>query len=562
MTADVPADAMMQTGLAFYRRGDFAAAAKAFREILQRDPDNSAARVNLANALWAQGNVGAARHEAEAAVAAMPALAEAWIILGAIRLDSGMTLPAVQAYAEACLLTPHAIAAPAGLAAAYLAAGQLKAAADAAAVALALDPHHAHAMMTLGTAFAAMGKPEAAIMIFDKALHANPRHPRMFLNRGNAWLDLDQLEQAEADIRAAITMDPLLKEAHASLGFLLTVQGNAQGAKAACEAALKLDHDFAVAHWNLGVAALLDGDFVKGFAAYEWRKRHPVFGAAFTQGDMPDWTGESLAGKHLLVRAEQGLGDAIMLARFLPCLAAQAGRVTLHCAPCLAPLLRQLDVPVVPMDQPPPCHDYAVDQMSLPHLLGLTQDIIPLAEGYLAADPARAKYWQAILPRHDGRRRIGLVWAGNPLHHNDRRRSLPAGVLQPLLALPDTQFISLQLGPRAGEYPILDIAPLLTDFAETAAVVAQLDAVVTVDSAVAHLAGALGVPCHVLLSAAVDWRWQLNRRDTPWYRSVRLYRQNRLGDWSKPAHDVLDALAVPEPDRMNRLMSLTGHVMA
>ncbi len=550
MNADVPPDAMMQAGVACYRRADFAAAASAFRGVLERDPDNHAARVNLANALWSQGALQPAAQAAEAAVTAMPSLAEAWIILGAIRLDRGMAPQSVQAYAEACRLKPHMAAAQAGLAAALLAAGELAASADAAMAALALHPDHPHALTTLGTVLAATGKPETAIAAFDKVLQADPRNARLHLNRGNAWLDLDRLDHAEADIRAAIALDPALQEAHASLGFLLTVRGDTNGAISACEAALELNGDFAVAHWNLGVAALLQGDFIKGFAAYEWRKRHPVFGRAFTRGSMPEWTGESLASKHLLVRAEQGLGDTIMLARFLPGLAARAERVSLQCAPCLGPLLRQSGVSIISLNGPPPPHDCAVDQMSLPYLLGLTQDAIPAAAGYLAADPVRLKRWQALLPRAQRSRRIGLIWAGNPLHHNDRRRSLPAGVLQPLLALPDIQWISLQLGARTGEYQIVDLSPLLTDFAETAALVAQLDALVTIDSAVGHLAGAMGVPCHLLLSAAVDWRWQMDRRDSPWYRSVTLYRQERLGDWSRPIQDVVKALATaPAPMR-------------
>jgi tetratricopeptide (TPR) repeat protein len=543
MVSDSSPDALMRSGLAFCRSADFAAAAQAFRMLLDQEPEDAAARVNLANALWSAGRLDAAEVEAGAAVSTMPALAEAWIILGAIRLDRGLARQAVEAYAEACRLKPHAVAALAGLGAAHLAAGQPEAARDAAAAALALDPGHSHAATTLGAAMAASGAPDAAIAIYDKVLEAHPGRARVHLNRGNAWLDLDRPDMAEPDIRKAIAFEPGLKEAHASLGFLLTLRGDLQQALAACETALALDADFAVAHWNLGVAALLDGDFTRGFSEYEWRKRHPVFGRAFIRGNAPEWTGEPLAGRHLLVRAEQGLGDTIMLARFLPDLAARAGRVTLQCAPCLMPLLRQLGTGLVPSDALPPAHDYALDQMSLPHLLRLSPAVIPVPGGYLQADPARARHWRAILPRCPAMKRVGLIWAGNPLHHNDRRRSLPAGALQPLLDLPDIQFVSLQLGARAGEYPVLDLAPLLKDFGETAAVVAELDALVTVDSAVAHLAGAMGVPCHVLLSAAVDWRWQLNRQDTPWYTSMTLHRQEALGDWSKPMAGVVAALA-------------------
>ena len=536
-------ETLMQAGLAFHGCGDFHAAALAFAAVLDRDPDNVAARVNLANALWSQGAMEAARREAEAAIAAMPALAEAWITLGAIEYDSGAVPRAVHAYGEACRLKPHAVAAQAGLAAALLAGGEAEAALEPALAALALDPVNAHAMATLGAALNALGRPEAAIAAYDKGLAADPGNARMRLNRGNALLDLDRIDEAEAEIRAAIALAPGLKEAHASIGFLLTIRADGAGAKSACRAALAIDPDFAVAHWNLGVAALLEGDFTEGFAEYEWRKRHPVFGRAFTRGSAPEWTGEALTGRHLLVRAEQGLGDTIMLARFLPALEARAGRVTLQCPPCLAPLLRQLGIEIIVAEAPPPAHDLAVDQMSLPYLLGLTRDTIPNAEGYLAAEPARLARWEAILPRRQpGQKRVGLVWAGNPLHHNDRRRSLPPGALKPLLARQDISFVSLQMGARTGEYPVVDIAPLLTDFGETAAVVASLDAVVTVDSSVAHLTGALGVPCHILLPAVMDWRWQFDCAESPWYASVVLHRQRVLGDWSGPIHEIMAAI--------------------
>lgn len=540
---ELPAD-LMRSGCAAYARGDFATATVVFQTILATDASNIAARVNLANALWSQGALGAAQAEAEAAIAGMPLLAEAWVILGAIRLDSGVPLQAVAAYAEAARLKPKLVAAQAGHAAALLAAGNAAAARDAASAALEQDPANTHAAGTLGAAFAALGEPEAAIVLYNRAIQANPRDARARLNRGNARLDLDQIEPAEADIRAALSLDPALKEAHASLGFLLSLKNDLPSAIAACEAALVHDADFAVAHWNLGVAALLDGNFQRGFAEYEWRKRHPVFGRAFTRGPAPDWTGEELAGRHLLVRAEQGFGDTIMLARFLPVLASRAARVTLHCPRGLMPLLKSLGVELAPLDMPPPPHDFAVDQMSLPLRLGMTEAAIPKSEGYLTADRVRVRRWRAMLPSCPaGVRRIGLVWAGNPGHHNDRRRSLPARALAPLLALENLHFISLQVGPRAGEYPIIDISPLLADYAETAAVIANLDAVVAVDTSVAHLAGAMGVPCHLLLSFATDWRWQLQRQDSPWYASMSLHRQLHPGDWSDPVNAATAAMA-------------------
>jgi hypothetical protein len=316
---------------------------------------------------------------------------------------------------------------------------------------------------------------------------------------------------------------------------LLTIEGELDGAIAACEQAIAIDPDFAVGQWNRGVALLLNGDFAGGFAAYEWRKRHPVLRHYFAPLPGPDWRGEGLEGRHLLIRAEQGFGDTIMLSRFLPILAAAAKRVTLCCKPELFPLFREKKIALLALDAAPSeAVDFAVDQMSLPHLLRLTEATIPDAGGYLRADPERCAALAGMLP---ARPRVGLVWAGNAGHDNDRHRSLPPGALAPLLALAGVNFVSLQIGAREDEYGLPGAA--IRDYGDTAAIISQLDAVVSVDTSVAHLAGALGVPCHVLLSTACDWRWRLGRDDTAWYASLALHRQTILDDWAGPIASVL-----------------------
>lgn len=533
---------LLQSGIAAYRRGDFSTAAWDFSRILEAMPEHHGARVNLANALWSLGKLDAAEREAERARTDRPDSAEAWMVTGAIRLDRGDAKGAIAAYGQAVALRPGLASAHAGLGAAFLAIAEYAKAEASARDALALDPASTHARFTLGSARAEQGDPAAAVAAFDIVLAAEPGHARARLNRGNALVDLDRIAAAEADLRAAASLDPALKEAWASLGFVLTIQASLPAAIASCDRAIALDADFALAHWNRGVAMLLGGDFTAGFAAYEWRKRHPLYRHHFTPLSAPDWEGEPLDGKRLLVRAEQGFGDTIMLARFLPDLAARAARVTLACPPTLFPLFAGLGVGLHPLDQPPPEADCAIDQMSLPHRLGLTAPIIPRSKGYLAADPSRAVRWRAVLPAMPGRRKIGLVWAGNPGHGNDRRRSLPPHALAPLLERPGIDFVALQLGARHDEYPIPSLAPLIGDYGDTAAILAQLDAVVTVDTSIAHLAGAMGIPCHVLLSAACDWRWRLGYDTTPWYDSMVLHRQRRLGDWPGPIGSVIQAL--------------------
>ncbi len=530
-------------GLAAHGSGNYAEAAACFTGVLEVLPGFPAALANRGLALWSLGALDAAERDASAACAAMPNLAEGWMVAGAVRIDRGDAAGAVTAYAEAVRLRPGFAPAQAGLAAAHLAAGANAEAARCAALALALDPGCDHARFTLGSALSALGKPGPAIDLFNLVLAAQPGHAGALLNRGNALIGLDRIDEGEADLRAALEINPDLREALASLAVLRTIRGDTAEAIALCDRAIALDPDFAVAQWNRGVAALLSGDFATGFEAYEWRKRHPIYGPHFDRLPAPVWRGESLAGRHLLVRAEQGLGDTIMFARFLPALAAQARRVTLACHAPLFPLFAHLGIGLCRLDDPAPADvDCAIDQMSLPHVLRLTPSAIPASGGYLAAPEAEIARFADLAPRR-GERVFGLVWAGNPGHNNDRRRSLPPGAISSLFDLPGVHFVALQLGARCADYEIDSLASRITDFGATAGILHHLDGLVTVDTSIAHLAGAMGKPCHVLLSASCDWRWLLGRTDTPWYDSITLHRQEHLGDWSGPVRSVFAALS-------------------
>lgn len=531
------------SGIAAFRGGDHETAVACFTSVLNLLPGLAGALANRALALWSLGALDAAERDAGAACAANPQLAEAWMVRGAVRIDRGDAAGAVEAYAESMRLRPDFAPALAGLGAAHLAAGSHDEAARYAGLALAIDDKCTHARFTLGSALSARGDREAAIAMFDGVLAVEPRHVGALLNRGNALVELDRIDPGEADLRSGLEVDPDRKEALASLAVVRTIKGDTGEAMALCDRAIAADPDFAVAHWNRGVAALLAGDLTTGFAEYEWRKRHPVYAPHFDRLPAPVWEGESLAGRHLLVRAEQGLGDTIMFARFLPDLAARARRVSLACHETLFPLFRSMGIGLCQLDDPAPADlDCAIDQMSLPHVLRLTPDTIPNAEGYLRPSSGSIASLDDELARRPGERLFGLVWAGNPGHNNDRRRSLPPGALQPLIELPGIRFVALQLGARRDEYPVSGLASRISDFGATAEILDRLDGVITVDTSIAHLAGAMGKPCHVLLSASCDWRWLLGRTDTPWYRSITLHRQEWLGDWSGPLRSVSAAL--------------------
>jgi tetratricopeptide (TPR) repeat protein len=529
----------LRAGIAAYRHGDYATAAEYFSDVLAVEPSHQAARINIANALWALKDFAAAAMHAQIALAADPRSVEALMIAGAIRLDRGDARDAVAAYREAAKRRPKQAGVQAGLAAALLAAEDPAGAERAAKRALKRAPGDPHAWFTLGSAKLQQHRTAAALEMFDALIAADPGHGRARHNRANALIDLNRLEEAGAELRTCLGMEPGLKEAWATLGYLLTIQGELAEAIAACEQAIALDPDFAVGQWNRGVALLLNGDFAAGFAAYEWRKRHPVWRHYFSPLPGPVWRGEALKGRHLLIRAEQGFGDTIMLSRFFPALAVAARQVTLCCKPSLFPLFREMNIELLALDATPPVVDLAVDQMSLPHILRLSEENIPDAAGYLRADASRVEALGASLP---SRPRIGLVWAGNTGHDNDRRRSLPPGVLRPLFDLAGLSFVSLQIGAREDEYRLPVGAAAVRDYGDTAAIISQLDAVVGVDTSVVHLAGALGIPCHVLLSTACDWRWRLGRDSTAWYDSLTLHRQIMLDDWAGPIASVLEWL--------------------
>jgi len=530
------ADAM-RMGIAAYRHGDYQAAIRCFSEVLAVAPLQRAARINLANAYWASNAFAAAARHAEIVLRADPLCVEAWMIAGAIRLDQGNPSGAADAYAEAVKLQPARAGGYAGLAAALLALGDASGGEQQARKALALAPADAHAGFTLACAQLQQGDAAAALAGFDALIAADPGHARARHNRANALIDLNRLREAKAELLVCLGLAPRLKEAWATLGYLRTLEGEVAGAIDACERAVAIDPDFAAGQWNRAVALLLDGAFAAGFAAYEWRKRHPVLRHYFMPLPAPAWQGEPLAGRHLLIRAEQGFGDTIMLSRFFPALAKAARQVTLCCKPSLFPLFREMDIALLAPDATPPGElDFAVDQMSLPHILSLTETRIPDAGGYLRADPQRCETLAMRLPR---RPRIGLAWAGNAGLDNDRRRSLPAGALAPLLELGGLNFVSLQIGAREDEYALPGGAAVIRDYGDTAAIISQLDAVVSVDTSVAHLAGALGVACHVLLSSACDWRWRLGRERSAWYDSLRLHRQIVPDDWDGPIASVM-----------------------
>ena len=418
--------------------------------------------------------------------------------------------------------------------------------------ALQLAPDSAAIHNNLGNFLRDRGRLGEAAESYRRAARLAPRSEEAYTNLGNVMRDLDRLDDALASYRRAIDLAPDFPEGLNNLANVLADVGQADEAIDCFRRAIALQPNFADAHLGLAFSLLREGQFTEGWAEHEWRWRSPRFTAYPRDFVQPMWDGGPLEGRTLLLHAEQGLGDSLQMLRYLPGVLEQGGKLLLELPTALHNVVRaQWDLPqealIAPGD-PVPVFDMHAPLMSLPHIFGTTLESIPGNTPYLRAEPALVQRWQQRLTSHAGRR-VGLVWAGNPGHQMDRRRSLTLSLLAPLADVPDTIFFSLQKGPATSELAgapkslnIVDLSGELTDFAETAAAIANLDLVISVDTAVAHLAGALGKPVNVLLSYTADWRWLSGRDDSPWYRSARLFRQTAPGDWQTPIAGLAQAL--------------------
>ncbi len=389
------------------------------------------------------------------------------------------------------------------------------------------------------------GQREEAIAAYRRCLELQADYLPARYNLGVALSDLQQFAAAESELRAVLAAEASHAAAHCTLGYLYGQQTRYREAIAHYEQAIQLEPQNAKAHHSLGMNLLQIGAFQRGWAECEWRWQTPEF-TPF-ECPQPRWNGRVLPGQTLLLHTEQGAGDAIQFARFIPLAAARCSRVLLVCMPALQPLLATL--PGIAELRSPgtiPFDSFATyaPLMSLPHLLGITLDKLPNEVPYLQADVSRL-----ILPVQSNRKRSGIVWAGSPTQANDRNRSCRLEDFQPVLQVPGGEFYSLQVGDRAGELAtfdspvaIGDLAPQLHDYADTAAAIAQLDLVISVDTSVAHLAGALGKPVWTVLCYNADWRWLTERKDSPWYPTMRLFRQPQPGDWATVFARVAAAL--------------------
>ena len=493
------------------------------------------------------------RHRALAlfgrATALAPGCAQAWAGAGLALQALGRPGEATAALCRARVLDPGLATARNALGTLFLGRGLAAEAKGEFTAAIRAAPGWWMPWVNLGLLAQRTGDAAAALAPLHEATRLAPGCAEAWHGLGTALQLLGRDGEAEAAHRRALALDPRHLLARANLGRALRAQNRLEEAAAAYHAALALRPDHAETRWNLAVTDFLRGDWAAAWEGAEWRWRVPGFPTRPRGFAQPLWQGEPAPGRTLLLHAEQGFGDTLMMLRYLPQAAASGARLLLELPAALLPLAAGLPAEPVAEGSPLPAFDLHCPLLSLPRAFATTPATIPAAP-YLRPPAAAAARWAGRLPEDGGPPRVGLVWAGRPSHANDARRSIGLAALAPLLAMPGLRFLALQAGPRAAEIARLglgpqleDLSPELTDFGETAAALARLDLLVTVDTAVLHLAGALGLRFLALLPFAPDWRWLPGRDDTPWYPSGRLLRQAAPGDWSAPVAALAAALA-------------------
>jgi hypothetical protein len=411
---------------------------------------------------------------------------------------------------------------------------------------LAQVPEHVDALHLLGVLAGQSGHHDDAIGLIGRAIELHPS-PEAYSNLGVALREKGRLDEAIDAHRSALRLKPDYTDAWRNLGVALNASGQFDEATAAFRRALEIKPDFADVHFNLGILLLLRGDFQNGWPEYEWRWKLPRQLTSAPQVPR-QWDASELHGQTILLYGEQGIGDTLQFVRYVPMVVARGSRLIVECQREVAPLFEGFAgiERIVVSGDPRPRFDQHCALLSLPRVFSTDIGSIPAQIPYIKADPQLVQQWQSRFGPKQGSR-VGIAWAGRPTHKNDRNRSIAFSELAPLWSVPGIEFFSLQKtsGPRhappAGTQWI-DWTDDLGDFAQTAALIENLDLVITVDTAVAHLAGAMGKPVWVLLPFVPDWRWLLDREDSPWYPTMRLFRQSAIGDWAGAIRKVAEQL--------------------
>lgn len=544
----------MQEAVGLHRQGKLREAERLYTRILKAAPEHFDA-LHLLGSLKAQaGHMGEALRLISAALKLNPRAPDALInqanVLHALKRHD----EALACLDKALAINPGDLQAQANRASALLILGRPQEALDLLHQVLARAPRDVDALLNRGGAYAALGRNTEALADFDAALALAPHHPGALYNRGNALLDLDRPAEAIAAYDRALASLPAHPASWNNRGRALQALNRHDEAVASFAKAIDAQKDYADAHFNQSLALLTAGDLKRGFQQYEWRWRRTGMPPLRSFGK-PLWLGEyPLGTKTILLHAEQGLGDTIQFARYAPLLARSGARVILEVQAELKKLLVGLEgvASCHSRGETLPTYDVHCPLGSLPLALKTDRDTIPTGIPYLVAPDEQIAAWRPEIESLPGKR-VAIAWAGNAAHINDRNRSITLAALSPLFAVGGISFVSVQRDLRNDDSALLaqhhvrHLGDKLTDMTDTAAVLALCDLVISVDTSVAHLAGAMGRSLWVLLPFVPDWRWTLTGECSPWYPQARLFRQGKSGEWESVVGAARTALETQMP---------------
>jgi tetratricopeptide (TPR) repeat protein len=520
-----------------------------FTKAMQLDPALAHAHYNLGNALREKKELDAAIVSYQNAIRYDPECIEAYNNLGLVFFGKGQFDEAIAMYQKALQKTEKNADIYFNLGNALKEVKQYEQAIQCYRRAIELKPDFSEAYNNTGLVFQAKGELQEASQNYRKALDIAPGYAMAYYNLGTVFAKQQEINQAISCYEKALELNPDSAELLINLGVMFHDYHRLNEAVMSYRRAIELDSGDAKAHWCLANSLLLSGNFDEGWQEYEWRFKIKEFSQ--WKFSRPRWDGSPLQNSTILLYAEQGLGDTIQFIRYAPLVAQKGARVILECQRELISLLSGIDgvEEVVERGRILPDYDLQCSLLSLPLLFSTTIDMIPGIMPYLHANPQVILRWEETIHNDPSGLKVGLVWSGNPVYPEDRIRSCPVEFLLSLGKAKDTVFYSLQKG-EAGkqaerlrdELEIIDYTEQLHDFSDTAALIENLDLVISVDTSVAHLAGALGKQVWTLLPFSPDWRWMLNREDTPWYPSMRLFRQKSPGDWKSVINRIIEAL--------------------
>jgi tetratricopeptide (TPR) repeat protein len=506
-------------GRAFEKKAAFDKAADSYQKVIQLKPDFFDAYINIANIFLSKGEVNRAISYFNKAIQINPENAGVYFNLGIALQDKGLIDEAISSYKKAVQINPNLADAYNNLGYTLNEKKHFDEAIEYLKKALELDPKLIGAHNNLGIALREKGFFDKSVSCFQKALRINPSFDMAYHNLGATLYDMGQPDKA--------------------ITFFIN--------------ALQINPDYADAHLGISHALLLTGNLKEGWKEHEWRWKTKDFIPLHREFIQPLWRGEDISEQTIFLHSEQGYGDTIQFIRYAPLIAKLCASVVVQCPEILKKLFDNLEgiKQVISFSEPLPSFDYYCPLLSLPLIFDTTLDNIPAQIPYLKVDEIKMLHWQKKTEQNKGRFKIGLVWAGSPKYGRDQYRSCNLELFSPLAKLNNISLYSLQKGEAsaqaknlAGSLELIDYTDDILDFSDTAALIENLDLVISVDTAVAHLAGALGKPVWTLVPFAPDWRWLLNREDSPWYPTMRLFRQHKPKDWEHVIAKILKELSI------------------